>query len=189
MALDIDRIEKPIRKMQKLLKRMPAEPTPKQVHDPRTNARRVEMMLKATDPRRSDRKLLKRLSKTRKRAGKVRDMDVLTAYALELPHEGDEKDCSVRLVEHLGTVRGRKARKLYRTAQEYLRGIRKSLKRSSKHLRNMVTRPEIDGSSRITSTVLQPLSELEQPAKLNFCANSRGTRKNDSRVHSASLKT
>jgi CHAD domain-containing protein len=42
MALDLNRAEKPVRKLRKLLKKMSNPPTPEQVHDFRTNSRRVD---------------------------------------------------------------------------------------------------------------------------------------------------
>src|SRR5262249_31397974 len=105
MALDLDQLEKPIRKLRKLLKKMPSEPTPKQVHDLSTNARRLEAMLEAIDPDQNGRRILKQIAKVRKKAGKVRDMDVLTAFAAGLSPDGDEEACAVRLLEHLGAVR------------------------------------------------------------------------------------
>src|SRR5579884_4291778 len=132
MALDIDQIEKPIRKLRKLLKKMPAEPTQKQVHDLRTNSRRVEATLEATDPNQNGRKILKQIAKVRTKAGKVRDMDVLTAFAAGLPQDKDEESCSVRLLEHLGAMRQRKAKKLSKAAQELGPELRKRLKRSSR---------------------------------------------------------
>jgi CHAD domain-containing protein len=163
MALDIKQIDKPIRKLRKLLKKMSADPSPKQVHDLRTNSRRLEATLQATNPNSNDRKAQKQVAQLRKRAGKIRDMDVLTAYAMELPHEGDEEDCSVRLLEHLGAVRQEKAKKLYKAMQETSSGLRKRLKRSSKS----VTQPDPAISSQITSTALELLSELDEPAHLN----------------------
>jgi CHAD domain-containing protein len=163
MAMDIDRMERPIRKVRKLLKKMSSNPTPKQVHDLRTNSRKLEATLHTTNPNQNDRKVLKQISQLRKRAGKVRDMDVLTAYATQLPHEGNEEECSVRLLEHLGAVREREAEKLYKAMQQHTSVLRKRLKRSSKD----VTRPDGDTSSRITSAALQLISELEQPAKLH----------------------
>ena len=45
MALDAERIRKTVRKLRKLLKKMQNPPPPKQVHDFRTNSRRLEGMV------------------------------------------------------------------------------------------------------------------------------------------------
>jgi CHAD domain-containing protein len=170
MALDNRQVEKPIRKVRKLLKKMPAEPTAKQVHDLRTNSRRFEAMLQATDPDESGRKTLKQLSKLRKRAGKVCDMDVLTAYAAELPRSGEEEDCSVRLLEHLGAARRKKAKQLSKSARRSAAALRRALKRLATKLQKRVGQRSADGrdpTSHITSAALGILSELEQPSTLN----------------------
>lgn len=170
MALDIEQLDKPIRKVRKILYKMPTEPSPDQVHDLRTNSRRLEAVLEATDPDRNGRKILKQISKVRKKAGKVRDVDVLTAYATELPHDGDEESCSIRLLEHLGAVRHKNAKKLRKTAQQLAPDLRKRLKRVSQDLQNRVKQRQADQSrtsTRITSAALELVGELERPTSLN----------------------
>jgi CHAD domain-containing protein len=65
---------------------------------------RIEATLQSLslDSGKSCRRILKELSRLRKRAGKVRDMDVLTDYLLGASHHEKEKECSVQLLEHLG---------------------------------------------------------------------------------------
>jgi len=169
MAVDIQRVEKPIRKVRKLLKKMSAQPTPKEVHDLRTNSRRLEATLEAIDPGQNGRKVLKLISRLRKHAGKVRDMDVLTAYASGLPREGDEEECSVRLLEYLGAERDGKARKLHKAAQNDSPELRKRLRKTSGELEKAITRANArrsGASSQITAAALKSLSELEEPSSL-----------------------
>jgi CHAD domain-containing protein len=170
MALDRNQFEKPLRKLRKVLKKMRGEPASKQVHDLRTNSRRLEAMLQARDPDRNERKILKRVSRLRESAGKVRDMDVLTSYAAELTRSGDEEDCSVRLLEHLGATRRKKAKKLSKAVQESAPVLRKRLKRSSNQIQKNISRPNSGGSatsSHITAAALRLLSDLERPSTLN----------------------
>ena len=47
MPLDIDRIEKSVRRVTKFLAKAPKDPTPKKVHDLRTSARRLEAAVEA----------------------------------------------------------------------------------------------------------------------------------------------
>ena len=47
MALDADRAEKPVRKLRKLLKKMPAVPNADDIHDFRTSSRRIEATIHA----------------------------------------------------------------------------------------------------------------------------------------------
>jgi len=96
MAIDFERVQKPARKLRKLLKTMSAEPTPEHVHDFRTNSRNMEATLQAFALENSGlgRRVLKPLSRLRKRAGKVRDMDVLTTYAASVDAKDGEKNCA-----------------------------------------------------------------------------------------------
>ena len=138
MALQTDRIQKPLRKVRKLLKKMPAVPSPEDIHDFRTNSRRVEATLHVLsfDSRGKGRRTSKTLSRLRRRAGKIRDMDVLTSYGSNLPHPDDEKDCSVRLLEHLGAERRKHARKFHVAAKHSTAKLNRRLKRISKKVAN-----------------------------------------------------
>jgi len=100
MALDVNRAEKPVRKLRKLLKKMPAMPGADDIHDFRTSSRRIEATLQALslDSGHNCRRILKQISRLRKRAGKVRDMDVLTDYLSSLPRHEKEKEYSVQLL-------------------------------------------------------------------------------------------
>src|SRR5438067_10398032 len=112
MALDANRAEKPLRKLRKLLKKMPAMPSADDIHDFRTNSRRIEASLQALslDSGNNCRRILKQISRLRKRAGKVRDMDVLTDYLVDVSYHEKEKECSVQLLEHLGAQRQKYAK-------------------------------------------------------------------------------
>lgn len=86
MSLDSNQVQKPVRKLRKIIKKAGKEPSSQEVHDLRTNSRRLEASLAALSlhSKGNGRRLLKDLSRVRKRAGKVRDMDVLTGYAATL---------------------------------------------------------------------------------------------------------
>jgi CHAD domain-containing protein len=94
MAIDANRIQKPFRKLRKLLRKNPKQPTPDQIHDLRTNARRLETTIHALslDAERKGQRLLKGMARIRRRAGKVRNMDVLTGIA-SFVRVDDEQDC------------------------------------------------------------------------------------------------
>ena len=130
MALDFNRIQKPVRKLRKLLKKMPPRPSPEDIHDFRTQSRQLEANLKAfgLDSARIGGNILKPLSRLRKRAGKVRDMDVLTGYASAVPRQTGEQDCSVRLLEYLGAQRRKYAKKFHATSRKDGGKLRKRLK-------------------------------------------------------------
>src|ERR1022692_4001100 len=104
MAIDTDRICKPVRNLRMFLKKSPKRPSSGQIHDLRTNSRRFEATVDAfgLSSHKNELRLLRDLARVQKRAGKVRDMDVLTGYALTVNLDG-EQDCLVQLLETLGT--------------------------------------------------------------------------------------
>ena len=112
MALDRKRLLKPVKKLRKLVRKLDSEPALGQVHDLRTNTRRFEAAFEALSPdaRGVGKSLMKDLRRCRKRAGRVRDMDVLTQYASSVYLTGEE-ECTVRLLEHLGVRRQKYATK------------------------------------------------------------------------------
>jgi len=121
MALDAKRIQKQTRKLRKLLKKMLRVPAPEEIHRFRTNARRFQTLLETfeLDTAKNGRKLANDVAKLRKRAGKVRDLDVLTAYASGIDHGSSERECSVRLLEHLGAQRAKQARKFHQLRKRH----------------------------------------------------------------------
>src|SRR5208337_4447449 len=89
---------------------------------------------------RNQKKLLKLLGRIRKRAGKVRDLDVQLAAlrALKMPREPRRK---TQLVNHLIELRGVQEKKLRKAVDEdTVREIRKRLKRASKNFNPEVSR-------------------------------------------------
>src|SRR5437773_1022119 len=117
MPLAADGLWKQPRKLRKSLKKLLEDSSAARVHQLRTRTRRMEAMVYALrlDFRKNERLLLKAIKPVRKKAGKVRDMDVLTGFASQ-PALNDEKECTVRLLEHLGGQRELHARKLEKVA-------------------------------------------------------------------------
>jgi CHAD domain-containing protein len=93
MSLDPAKLQEPLRRLRKLLKNFPKQPSPEQVHNLRTRTRRVEAMLRALmlTSRRNGRRLFQELAPVRKKAGKVRDMDVLTGFSASLHSDEAEQ--------------------------------------------------------------------------------------------------
>lgn len=174
MALDTRKTQKPVRKLRKVLKEASKQPTPLQVHDLRTNIRRLEatMSALALDAGKNGRKLLKKLKEIRKRSGKVRDMDVLTTDATRLSKDGDE-GCRVLLIEHLGAERRKRAKKLYRLIADDRAKVRQDLKQIGKRLEKMVPETRADASEAIVKATA---AALELQTKLG--ARSRLVRQN-----------
>lgn len=132
MALDRDRLVKPLTKLRKLIGKMDRQPAPGKVHDLRTNIRRFEAMFEALSLAEHGigKAVLKDLGRLRKRAGRVRDLDVLTGFASTIQVQGEE-ECSIQLLEHLGAQRKKRAAKLYREAIRLRPSLRKDLKQAS----------------------------------------------------------
>jgi CHAD domain-containing protein len=175
MALDNERIRKNIRKLRKLLNKPSKLRAVKGVHDLRTRTRRVEATLRATglSSKRAESKLLRRLRPIRKKAGKVRDMDVFTAHVLELNPNG-ERDCVVQLLEYLGEERYRLGDKLRSAVKENAASARSQLKRLAKEMELFTDAsggksPKSDQSPRVkaAASALQISSELAEPKNLN----------------------
>ena len=174
MALDLNRTEKPLRKLRKLLKKMPAEPGADDIHDFRTSSRRIEATLQALSviPKNDRLRILRDISPLRKRAGKVRDMDVLTNYLSSVSHQQKEKECTVQLFEHLGAQRQKYAKKFDSARQQYASGLDQRLKRTAKKLQVMLPsngRRHPDGNlvcAEVTASALKLLADLAQHARL-----------------------
>ncbi len=129
MPLDPKRLERPLVKLRKLLRKMSKVPTQDQVHDLRTNTRRVEALLEALQlgRRRKGRRVLRAITPMRKKAGNVRDMDVLAGFAATLLSNGEDQ-CLVKLLEHLGQERARGANRLRKTVAKRRKPASKRLK-------------------------------------------------------------
>lgn len=174
--MEFARAEKPLRQMRKLLKRLPDNPAPAQVHRLRTRARKVEAIaaaLQAADSKRTKR-LLKLIKPVRKAAGDVRDMDVLTGDLLHMPQNGNPEatnDSLIRLVEHLGTVRRKSADDLLRALNRQRSPARRSLKQYVKLVQSVWkgkkpapieiarTLESPDGSGSLASSLMTELRE------------------------------
>src|SRR6188474_2135931 len=113
MSFDPNALEKPFDQSRKRVKKWDKNPAPGDVHKLRTNSRRAEAILGAFgfDSGRMERRVLKPLARVRKRAGKIRDMDVQIGHLLDMKIDG-EQECVVRVVEALAIQRHNHSRKL-----------------------------------------------------------------------------
>lgn len=85
-------------------------------------------------PDSNEKRLVSKLEKLRKRAGKVRDLDVLTGYAADLEVSGEE-DCLVQLLEYLGAEHAEQTQQLHSFAVKHGKSLRWRLKRVAGHLK------------------------------------------------------
>jgi CHAD domain-containing protein len=166
MALNTDRIEDDLRKLRKTIKKIPRRPTPGEIHRLRTRARRLEVELQASglDAPLNEKWLLKQLARIRRRAGKVRDMDVLTAHLTTVRVDG-ERDCLIQLFEYLGAKRYDKADRLHQLVKEHRRALDKRLKKIARVLE--IQMEESSPAEAATSAALKSSAELETHGNLN----------------------
>jgi CHAD domain-containing protein len=130
------------------------------------------------DSKRNERRLLRGLARVRKRAGKVRDMDVLTGHSTSL-HIDKDQDCLVQLVEHLGSARYRHAKKLSLEMRKSGPSLRKRLKRASARLEKLIpdgknndrgkksSGAQTEVAAEAAAFVLKLAADLENPPTLN----------------------
>lgn len=136
MAIDLKRSRMAFQKLGREVTKLTRKPAPETVHKFRTNSRRVEAVLSVVVPEqnRNDKKLLKLLSQLRKKAGRVRDLDVEIARlgSLKIPGGNGHKS---RFVDALVQERVKREEQLikafdHKTAVK----IRKRLKRATDEL-------------------------------------------------------
>jgi CHAD domain-containing protein len=113
MPIDRQRNEKLCRRLSRLLGQIGKKADAKAVHQFRTTARRVESMLDALSPEpdRNQRKLTKHLTRLRRRAGQIRNIDVQTALlrSLKIGADGQRKE---RILKELAGLRERREKRL-----------------------------------------------------------------------------
>src|SRR5215831_8493847 len=174
MSFDIKRIDKSSRRVKKFIRKNSRKPSSTAIHNVRTSIRSLETTFTTVglDSKGKVRRLLDDLRDIRKRAGKVRDMDVLTADAVTLADD-KERDCLVQLLEHLGAERNKHAKKLHRAIQTTGSQFRRDLKRKLKQLQEVLKQAENNDSARSDAVPLAMAkaidlsSGLKSPAKLN----------------------
>lgn len=140
MPLDPRELDHRVKQLRRDLKGFSNNPAAGEVHDLRKHTRRIESVLAAMnlDSAGNETALLSGLKVVRKRAGKVRDMDVLTTHLMDLDFKGDH-DCTLRLVHHLGTERACYAAKLHSTVKRHAPELRSRLQKSRRKLHKTVS--------------------------------------------------
>lgn len=105
------------------------------VHKFRTNSRRIEALVSEFAPENGNqKKLLKLLSKLRKKAGKVRDLDVQIAFLKEL-RVPDRHNQRAQLLEWLDSEQMRRTKKLQKAFEtETAAELRKRLRRAQEEI-------------------------------------------------------
>lgn len=130
MVWDRDALLDPLIELRESLKKIAKDITPKRTHDLRTRIRRTRAVLRALEIEDNPwgKRLARGLQPLYKRAGKVRDMDVLTTLAAMLDAKGEE-ECQAQLLEYLALRRERFARKLDHDIQQSGAALRRQLQK------------------------------------------------------------
>jgi CHAD domain-containing protein len=121
----------------------------------------------------NERRLLRDLKPIRKRAGKIRDMDVLRDYASDV-HVDGEADCLVQLLEHLGASRDKEVKKLRAVVATHAPALRRRQKTSSRHIKKLLRQADKIGfgssppaTRDAMASAIQLSSELVAPKRLD----------------------
>jgi CHAD domain-containing protein len=133
MPVDQERSRLTFRRLSRELTRLASKPAPEHVHRFRTSGRRLEALLDelVPKPNRNHKKLLKLLARLRKKAGRVRDLDVQISLLrnLKIPQEPGRK---TQLLRALAEERSQREKKLVKSFdKETVRELRKRLKRAA----------------------------------------------------------
>jgi len=159
-----------LRKLRKSLRRACKRLTPEDVHKLRTRVRRF-LSLSDSDslPSLAKANLKKALKRIRKRAGRVRDMDVLTSHLAAL-HSDSDPSCRTQLFEYLGAKRYRRADRLTRLLEDDGPALRKELRRVGKGIAKDTGRNSGNNArkahSKQSAQVLELTAGLSEPAHL-----------------------
>src|SRR5271166_398431 len=148
-------------KLEEDLVKLSSKPRAENVHRFRTGTRRLQILLGELSPKldRNQRKLLKQLARIRRRAGKVRDLDVQLAAlrSLKIPQEPRRK---TQLVNRLIELRAQQEKKLEKAVDDdSVREIRKRLKRAAKNFKPEASRDPL----AVAKGMLEGINRGEAP--------------------------
>ena len=133
---DRSRTESLFKKLKRLPKKISAKPDAENVHELRTTIRRVETLLEVTSngSGRKERKLRKHMDRVRRRAGRVRDIDV-QIEALEGLKVDAARDEKLRVIQALRQSRAKREAKLIKVLEEEVdSGMAKHLAKAADRL-------------------------------------------------------
>jgi CHAD domain-containing protein len=157
MPIDLKRSRLAFQRLGRELTKLVKNPAPESVHKFRTNSRRVETLLNevAAERTRNDKKLLKLLSRLRKKAGHVRDLDVEIASlrSLKIPGGNGHKS------QFVGALVQERAKREQKLARAFNRATaveaRKRLKRAASEI-------NVPKDSDLLALTLNKLTKLGQ---------------------------
>ena len=164
MSITSDRSKLAFQKTERALLKLSSGQGAESVHGFRTSSRRLQMLLEQLLPERerNHKKLLKMLNRIRRRAGKVRDLDVQLAAlrSLKVPQEPRRK---TRLMQGLIELRVKHEKKLRKLlTKEMIREIRKRLKRGAKEVRPETSRDALSVARSMLNEVVRPAGPVSE---------------------------
>jgi len=144
------------RKLARQMAKVASKPSPENVHKFRTSSRRVEVLVSDLAGIRNgnDKKLLKLLGRLRKKAGRLRDLDVqsVALRSLRIPQEPQRKS---QLLRTLAEERARREKKLAKSLdKQTVAEVRKRMKRTAASL-------EVPKTADPLTLARQKLNDLE----------------------------
>ena len=169
MLISSKRSQFVFKKVERDLLRIASNQESESVHSFRTTTRRLQILLEELLPNRdrNQKKLLKMLDRIRKRAGKVRDLDVQLG-ALRSLKTSQEPRRKTQLTRSLLELRAKQEKKLRKPlTKSEIREIRKRLRRAQKDLnlesardpltlaRQMLSRAELPAGAQTDETLHQ----------------------------------
>lgn len=143
------------RKMERKLLRLSSDARPEAVHEFRTTSRRLETLLEQLLPVRdaNQKKLLKMLRRIRRRAGKIRDIDVqiVALRSFRVPQEPRRK---TQLMHRLLQLREQHERRLAKLLKKNrIRELRRKIQRAGQDLKTVASREPLGVANEILSKV------------------------------------
>ena len=188
MLSQTELVQKSIGRLRKFLKKNPKSPAPEKLHQIRTSVRRLESSLAAMNigKKRLKKRLERNLPVLRKRLGKVRDMDVLTAHAISIASKASERECLVQLLEHLGAKRSEYTKRLRKAAKNYGPRLRNDLAKIVEKMEDAANQPGEKGSGE--NGALEFGGQQVLPLRELISGLDRPKRLNKSSLHSYRLK-
>lgn len=154
--------------MQRALLKLTSGQDAESIHTFRTTGRRLQTLLEQIVAKRdakrdrNQKKLLKMLDRIRKRAGKVRDLDVQLAAlrSLKVPQEPRRK---TQLMQSLIELRAKHEKRLQKTLnKQTIREIQKRLKRGAKQVKLEASGDPLNVARTMLSQVVRPAGPVTE---------------------------
>jgi CHAD domain-containing protein len=164
MAISSERGKLIFRKTERELLKLAAGYEPEVVHGFRTTTLRLQVLLEQLIPTRdrNAKKLLKLLNRIRKRAGRLRDLDVqLTALrSLKVPLEPRRK---TQLTQQLIELRAKHENRLGKLLKKReIRELQKRLRRASREVRYENSRDPLADAGKMLESVARPAGQIDE---------------------------